>query len=328
MYVKLSRSLVGAAALVGAVALASCDSGGSSHAAGRDAPSPAPGSTQTSVTPVAPSSSAGSAAAANPQPVIAKSTAPQPNTVTMGNARLTLPAGWTSGLEHAKGLSSNIAPTWCLSPTPLPSPVYVGQQCAAEFMTMPSDVQMSVDTQGGIVSNPEYCRGYPYSAGQLLEYRDTMLGNRPADYRRWLFVCKDGTRWPIEQYVADNVQSFVLFSDQADSTIHAALTFIAQSAVLPAISGPLRRSDFGFARSVTPLTGGGYRVTIDRVVQGTDGVINNNPATYPYDIPAAAVHEAREAPQVGGLINIFTDGYSVTGYQLLPPERSSAAATF
>jgi hypothetical protein len=65
------------------------------------------------------------------------------------------------------------------------------------------------------------------------------------------------------------------------------------------------------------VTGGGYRITLDRVVRSTTGLINNNPTTYSYDVPAASV-PGGQPPRVGALINVFTDGKRVTGYQALP----------
>jgi hypothetical protein len=207
--------------------------------------------------------------------------------------------------------------TWCLSPAPLPSPVHVGQHCPIRFSSVPPRILLSVDTEGGIVSNPEYCGPGDQGTGTLVSYSDSKLGNRPADYRHWLFVCNDGKRWPIEQYVADNAPGYILFSDQADPTIHAALTSIAKSAVLPAMSGPLRLADLGIVRTMTPLAGGGYHITLDRVVRGLPGLINNNPATYPYDLPAAS-RPGGGPPRVGALIEVFTDGKKVTGYDLPP----------
>ena len=139
----------------------------------------------------------------------------------------------------------------------------------------------------------------------LLAYADTQFGNRPADYRRWLFVCKDGTRSQVEQYVADNAPGYVLYSEHASDDVHTVMAQIAESAQLPEISAPRRLSDHGIVRSVSPIAGG-YRIAIDRVVQGTDGVINNNPQTYEYDVPPAAVSGG--PPQIGKLVDLATNG--------------------
>jgi hypothetical protein len=165
---------------------------------------------------------------------------------------------------------------------------------------------MSVDTPGGLVSNPEYCGPGGGVTNDLLAYSDTELGTRPADYRRWLFVCKDGTQWPIEQYVADNAPGYVLFSAHATAEMHGIMAEIARTAQLPAISAPLRLSDFGVLRSLTSA-GGYYHILIDRVVQGIPGIINNNPQTYAYDVPAG-VWPAGRTPKVGSLVGVSTDG--------------------
>jgi hypothetical protein len=250
------------------------------------------------------------------QQIATGSPATQGNVVHLGNARLTLPRGWYSEFEEPKGGSSNMMPTWCLSPTRLPIPTYVDQDCAASFSEAPAGIELSVDTVGGIVSNPEQCMAGHYATDELVSYADSMLGNRPADYRRWLFVCTDGKRWPIEQYVADNAQGFILVG-QADPATRAALTSIAQSAVLPAMSGPLRLSDLGIVRTVTRLPSGAFSISLDRVVQGTNGLINNSTTTYQYDVPPPSGPGA-QPPRVGALINVFTNGTTSTGYSILP----------
>jgi hypothetical protein len=237
--------------------------------------------------------------------------------VALGGAQLRLPAGWTAEFLQPTANSRTIVPTWCLSSAPLPSPVYVGQVCAATFSQVLPQSKLSVDTEGGIESNPQYCGPGFQGTGSLLSYADSKLGDRPADYRRWLFSCNHGKRWQVEQYVADNAPGFILFSAYADAATHAALMSIAQSAVLPAMSGPLRLSDLGIVRTMTPLAGGGYHITVDRVVRGMKGLINNNPATYPYDV-GPANYAGGAPPRVGALINVFTNGTTVTSYELPP----------
>jgi len=83
------------------------------------------------------------------------------------------------------------------------------------------------------------------------------------------------------------------------------------------MTGPLRLEDLGILRAVMPLPDGSYHVTLDRVVRSTTDLINNNPATYSYDIPTAALTPGHP-PTIGALIDIFTNGKQVTGYQLPP----------
>lgn len=289
----------------GVLLIAGCGSGGTSTGT-------APGISASPTTSANPSAGTGGAGTASPSPsgVAGRS-------VTLGGAQLRLPAGWTATFLQPTANSSTVLPTWCLSPTPLPSQVYVGQLCAATFSKVLPQSKVSVDTEGGIESNPQYCGPGFQGTGSLLSYADSKLGNRPADYRRWLFNCNDGKRWQIEHYVADNAPGYILFSEHADLATHAALTSIAQSAVLPAMSGPLRLSDLGIVRTMTPLAGGGYHITVDRVVRGMKGLINNNPATYPYDVGPTA-YPGGAPPRVGALINVFTNGTTVTSYELPP----------
>src|SRR4051812_17459499 len=134
MHVRSYRSLVGAGALATLVVIAGCDSG--------NTPASPPGRAPTgTATAVAPSIGAtpSSSTAGSVQRVSSMPTA-TPHTVNVGGAQLTLPAGWTAAFEQPTNHSSNMMPMWCLSSTPLPSPVYVGQDCAAHFSTVPTDM--------------------------------------------------------------------------------------------------------------------------------------------------------------------------------------------
>jgi hypothetical protein len=86
---------------------------------------------------------------------------------------------------------------------------------------------------------------------------------------------------------------------------------IARTAELPPISAPLRLSEFGIVRSVTK-SGNTYHLLIDRVVQGIPGLINNNPRTYAYDVPASVV--LGKVPMVGSLVELATNGVDVTWF--------------
>lgn len=237
--------------------------------------------------------------------------------VTIGGAVLTLPAGWVVKPVVSPGAGRLIMPTWCLLPHDGPAPSSADQAaCAIAVSVVPTGNQtpaMSVDTPGGLVSNPQFCGPGGISRNYPLGYADSALGTRPADYRRWPFVCKDGTRWSVEQYVADNAPGYVLYSAHATPAVHAVLAQVAKTAKLPAIAAPLRLSDFGILRSVQPHAGG-YGITIDRVVQGIGGLINNNLRTYAYTVPAAAI-PGGHVPPVGSLVQLTTNGTVVTSLQ-------------
>jgi hypothetical protein len=200
-------------------------------------------------------------------------------TVTLGGARLTLPAGWVAEAVATTPNSHPILNTWCLMPHSVMAPASPDAAgCTIAFSAVPtgaSTPQMSVDTPGGLVSNPEYCDPAHPQTVSLLGYQDSKMGTRPADYRNWLYACADGTRWPIEQYVADNAPGYVLYSSHATAAVHTVITNIAKTAQLPAITAPLRLSDFGIVRTLT-ATAGGDQITLDRVVRGTTRIINNN----------------------------------------------------
>jgi hypothetical protein len=236
------------------------------------------------------------------------------NIVSVGGATLTLPGGWVAEAIPGTAQSGPILHTWCLMPTAGPAP---GSQndaaCTISFSAVDTGnatEALSVDTEGGLVSNPEYCGVGGGVTNDLLDYSDTYLGTRPADHRRWLFVCRDGSQVSIEQYVADNAPGYVLFSSHATAGVHGIMAEIARTAKLPEISSPLRLSDFGILRSVEPIANG-YHVQLDRVVQGIGELINNNPQTYAYDIPAAILNSGY-VPKVGDKVLLQTNGEVVT----------------
>jgi hypothetical protein len=303
MILAAAACVVGVLVAVAVIALP----GGSKTPPAQPAPAPSPTATPTHP---APTRSAG------PSAVVPPASTPPANVVSVGGARLTLPEGWVAeAVVPASTHSQLIMPTWCLMPESGPSP---GSEdattCAISISAAPtgsSTPQLSVDTPGGLVSNPEYCDPGHSQTKVLLDYSDTALGTRPADYRRWLFICADGTQWPVEQYVADNAPGFVLYSAHATAQVHEIMAEIAKTAQLPPISSPLRLSDFGIARSVTK-TGSSYHVLVDRVVQGIPDLINNNPQTYAYDVPASAI--LGKAPTVGSLVELTTNGVDVTWF--------------
>ena len=234
----------------------------------------------------------------------------------MGGARLSLPSGWVAEAIVPQAPSQLRMPTWCLMPKPGPAPdSQDAAACAISLAAAPTgsgSSGLSVDTPGGMVGNPEFCSPQLAGTRSLLDYADTTFGTRPADYRRWLFECADGTHWSVEQYVADNAPGYVLSSSHATAAVHDIMKRIAGTAQLPAISRPLRLSDFGYVRSVSQ-SGDTYHVQLDRVVQGIPDVINNNPQTYGYDVPASALL-AGKVPKVGALAQLQTNGVAVTWF--------------
>ncbi len=236
--------------------------------------------------------------------------------------RRTLDAACRVGRRCGGGAGKQSADRADLVPDAAAGPAPSSQDaagCSIAFSAVPSGSatpQMSVDTPGGLVGNPEYCDPAQSQTVSLVGYQDSQLGARFADYRIWLYVCADGSRWPVEQYVADNAPGYVLYSSHATAAVHAVLTGIAQTAQLPAITAPLRLSDLGIVRTVT-AGAGGYQITVDRVVRGTSGLINNNPQTYPYDVPAAAVLPGQSL-KVGDLVELATNGTTVTHLQVDP----------
>ena len=173
---------------------------------------------------------------------------------------------------------------------------------------------MSVDTPGGLVGNPEYCDPAHPQTVSLLGYQDGKLGTRPASYRNWLYACADGSRWTIKQYVADNVSAYVLYSSHVTPQVDRVLAAIAASAQLPAAYEPLRLSDLGIVRTLT-VAAGTYHLTLDRVVRGPTGLINDSPQTYGYSVPAGTVLHG-QLLHVGDLVELNTNGTIVTHAQV------------
>ena len=310
-------SLSGVGAVVAVVAgilvwTAGGQSGGTTPVA-PTTPTPTPSTTPSTLPSTAPSASAGSAAPSSVPP-----SGPATVTVALAGAQLTLPAGWVAEPLAPPPHTLPVSNIWCLMPQAGPAPSSQDSPSCAITFAAPALGRsgLSVDTPGGYVSNPEFCGAGQDASDQLLAYRDSQLGDRPADYRQWLFVCKDGTRWPVEQYVADNSPSFILYSSHADATVHDVMTTVAATAQLPGITAPLRLSEFGIIRTLSGYAGG-YHVAVDRVVQGIPGLINNNPETYSYDVPERLL-TPQDNPKIGDLVQLNTDGTAVTSFFVLP----------
>jgi hypothetical protein len=258
-----------------------------------------------------PSTSPSGTGTTPPASTSASSTPPaQTISVTVGDTQLMIPSGWAAEQILPQGGSSTILPSWCIMPASDPAPTAANSSsCPIVWSAAATGGTLSgfsVDNPGGLIGNPEFCSPGDMTTDQLLDYQDRQLGDRPADFRQWLFVCTDGTRWPVEQYIADNYPGYILYSDHADASVHAVMADIAETAKLPAATSSLRLSDFGILRSVTAQSGG-YHVTLDRVIRGIPDLINNNPATYAYDIPTSVLL-AGQIPKVGDRVELNTNG--------------------
>jgi hypothetical protein len=238
---------------------------------------------------------------------------PTTSVVDVGTAKLSLPLGWVARALPDAGLPSS----WCLMPRSQQLPADGDtSQCPIEFRQIadqPGPEDVSVDTTGGTVSNSEWCGQTTDYTEQLLDYGDRTFGGRQADYRRWRYVCPDGTR-NLEQYVVDNRPGYVLFSAHADASVHAVIEQMATNSQLPTQTSSLRYSDFGIIRSVQHHADG-YHVTLDRVVQGVGTLINENPTTYSYVVPDKIVDTSSGARPitlaVGRILQLTTDGNQV-----------------
>ena len=187
--------------------------------------------------------------------------------------------------------------------------------CTIAFMAVPTGVATDGDVgrhawrhagQPGVLRPARSLRRSACS-----DYQDSTLGTRPASYRDWLYACADGSRWPVEQYVADNAPAVVLYSSHATPAVHAVLTQIAKTAQLPAISAPLRLSDLGIRAQHDRHCRRSAHHARSRRPQCPTGLINDSPQTYAYDVPTAAVPNGADM-HVGGLVQLNTNGTAVT----------------
>ena len=160
----------------------------------------------------------------------------------LGAAGLTLPAGWVAEPLVSTANSHPIVPTWCLMPHSAPTPASPDSAgCTIAFKALPTGAaspEISVSTPGGLVGNPEYCNPAQSQTVSLVTQQLRPFGIRLSDYRDWLYSCADGTRWPIEQYVASAAPAFVLYSSHATPAVHSVITQIARTASLPPTTTP------------------------------------------------------------------------------------------
>lgn len=241
-------------------------------------------------------------------------------TVRLGGAALHLPTGWvardyrsylTPGSTMTPGSDVLGSQAWCL--TPADRPVSKAPfACPVAFIAIADKAArdaVDVDYQGGYLSQPQYCppQDESFSSARSAE---VSFGGRTADFRRFDYRCPSGKQWRIEQYVVASGPGYILSSLTADDRISAAMAQIVAGATLPARTSAVRYYDHGYIRSITPVAGGA-RITLDRVVPGPDGPVNDNPQTYGYFVPQSAKPDGL---RVGELISLFTDGSQVTEY--------------
>ncbi len=275
--------------------------------------SPTP-STSTSPT----ASTAPTAPTATPSPATSgpSATTPQGGTpATVGGATIVVPVGWSIRQDTGSGGSTPINDTWCIEPRG-------GATCPITFVRMdPTRNPLDSDAQGGLESNPQYCNpGTGYTEDTLASYRDLTISGRAAEYRQWHIVCKaGGAVIDVAQYTVVTPTAYALFSDKATPEVRDVMAGIAASATLPAATSPTRLYDHGIVRTVTPVAGGGWTITVDRVIVGWP---NQSNTTYSYVLPAGVTVSG--PPAVGGpvtvpagelvgrTVRIHTDGQVIT----------------
>jgi hypothetical protein len=241
--------------------------------------------------------------------------APGFTTVNLGGATIAIPAGWQAR-DYAQylpsGSSSIAAKKWCLTPSSQQVSTTPGA-CPVEFSEIAAKAAgnaIDVDTEGGFSSNPEYCAPGDQNVANV-HSTDTTFGGRAADSRRWHLGCRSGKSFDIEQYVVATGPGFILFYEHADDAMHATMAQIAARSTLPAATDAVRYYDHGYVRAIRQVTGG-YQVSVDRVVPEGSSIVNNNPATYDYLIPAALYVDSKLPLTIGELITVNTDGTQVT----------------
>lgn len=274
-----------------------------------------PPPTSTPSTTSAPSTPRTSASASTSQPP-SSPTAPPPHAVRLGSATISLPANWVAR-NYQQYLTRGSVPieaqAWCL--TPASRPVSTAQDaCPLLFGTIdPNGNSVNANIEGGYESNPEYCRpvvSRPGMTGYHQQSEDRTFGGRAADWRRWELDCQSGNSYDIEQYVVPTVPGYILFSETADATVHAAMTEIAGNSELPPQTLPVRLYDVGYLRSIH-RTSGGVQITVDRIAYQDGKVIDNNPQTYSYLVPTAVFDGSRLPLKVGALVYLSSNGRQV-----------------
>lgn len=248
-----------------------------------------------------------------------------PTTVTekLGDATIVLPAGWKArSLPGAGSGASSSVPekqAWCLSPASLPKSKATVDDCPLVFGTIDpaGSTTVDVDTQGGFSSDPEYCRQYSQLATETESAQTRSFGGRSADWRSWTIRCTTGQAMAMEQYVVATDPGYVLESQAVTSTIHDAMTEIAQNSTLPARTSSLRLFDRGRITSIS-TSGSHTSVTLHRVYKRRD----RNGSSYAelagptvtYTVPTAMWSQAQAggALRRGSVVQLTSNGSKIT----------------
>lgn len=228
-----------------------------------------------------------------PSPTRSPTQVPTNTSVSVLGAELVVPPGYavTPGQGADRRCISTVNTTDCL----------------VSFKLL-GDYELDADSEGGGVGNPHYCEN-GYIPRRLLDYRDTTLGGRPAEYRAWHWDCQTGPGADIAQYTVVTNVAYVLFSDHATDEVKDLMAQIAASSTLPAATGSTRLYDHGIVRRTQSGPDGGTTISLDRTIVGAP---NNSPTTYDYLVPAGGRWDATAlAALVGQTVTIRTDGQVV-----------------
>lgn len=252
------------------------------------------------------------AASAQPTPartrVPTSTAAPAGQVVTAAGATLTIPAGYTFRKDTGSAGSTPISERWCLDTTGT-------SNCVISFSRLePKANQLSADTEGDYLSNPQYCSPTKPFTAKLTSYHDTTFGSRAAEFRSWHWACSAGLSFDVAQYSVMTPTPFDLFSDKASPAVTSVMAEVVASAQLPPATGTIRYYDHGFVTAATPQADGSTMLLIDRVAVGWP---NQSTATYSYRVPAGVTFLGTVAPVDatglrGRTVSVFTDGSVVT----------------
>jgi hypothetical protein len=240
------------------------------------------------------------------------STSPAPGStvVRLGDATLRLPSGWVARevADPRQYGSSVYSREWCLAPAESAAqphadcPLQFGSAAVASSSGIPVNLNVPLGTRLGGNQSPCPVSGFLGQSGWTLG----RFGSRHVYDRQWHGHCADGSPLWIEQYVVNTAPAYLLFSDQMNPELHAAMTEITQNASLPAQAGSLLLYDTGTVRSVTRQPNG-YLMTIAPIdrIENEWRPSDEDPRSYPIG-PNALKYAA-----VGTNVGVSTDGTKV-----------------
>jgi hypothetical protein len=230
--------------------------------------------------------------------------------VRFESASISVPAGWVAHRRDTKDLFAEM-PTLCLAPADFTVNPKVSN-CPVLLAPLNVDWGVDANTGGGYRTDPSWCAAAsPLYHSYREQSADESFGGRTADWRRWEIECTAGGSWHIEQYVVPTGPGYVMYSQHADASVHAAMEEIATNSHLPSRTAPIRLWDEGYLRSVD-RTASGVRITLDRIAFQDGKLVNSNPRTYGYLVPTAVFNSWRGGPSIGTLIYLASDGNKIT----------------